>query len=78
MEIPPLSTDLDVGFVDVPPARDGAPAPIELLQQEWRVMDSPAMNGGVIHRHASFGYHLFEISQAQIISEVPPDAQQDY
>jgi hypothetical protein len=40
IEISPLPSDLDVRFVNVPPASDRALAPIELLQQKRSIVDS--------------------------------------
>jgi hypothetical protein len=36
------------------------------------------MDSRVIDRDAALGHHLFQIAQAQIVSEIPPDAQQDH
>jgi hypothetical protein len=78
IEIHPASADLDVSFIEMPFASDGPLAPIELLQQERSIVDGPAVNGGVIDGDAALRHHLFEISQAQVIGQVPPDAQQDH
>jgi hypothetical protein len=44
VEIPPLSTDLDIGFINMPFAGNGSFAPIEPLQQFGRVPDDPPVN----------------------------------
>ena len=62
----------------MPPSVDGSLSPIELLQQERRVVNGLAMNGGMTHDHAWFGHHLFKIAQAEAIGQVPPDAEQDH
>jgi hypothetical protein len=73
MEIRPASTDLAVSFIHVPFAGDRALAPVELLQQERDVVNRPAVDSGIIHVDPSFGHHLFEVSQAQAIGQIPPD-----
>jgi hypothetical protein len=78
IQIPPLATDPDIGFVDMPPAGDRALALVEALQEQGCVMYSLAMDGRVIDSDAALGHHLFEISQAQAVSEIPPHAQQDH
>jgi hypothetical protein len=78
IEIHPPSTGFDVGFIDMPPAGDRALSPIELLKQEWSIVDGPTADRGVIDQDAALRHHLFEISQAQVIGQVPPDAQQDH
>jgi hypothetical protein len=62
----------------MPFAGNRALAPIELLEHERSIVDGPAMDGGMIDLDASFGHHLLEISQAQAVSQIPPNAQQDY
>jgi hypothetical protein len=62
----------------MPFARDWALAPVELLQQKRSIMDRPTMDGGMIDRDAALGHHFLEISQAQIIGQIPPDAHQDH
>src|SRR5690606_10992429 len=52
-------------------------APIELLQQERSIVDGPAMDGGVVDGDAALRHHLLEIAQAQAVSEIPADAEQD-
>jgi hypothetical protein len=62
----------------MPVAANGSLLPIELLQQERPVMNGPAMNGRVVYVDATFRHHLLEIAQAQAVSKIPPDAQQDH
>src|SRR5690606_21376076 len=77
VEIHPMPTDLDISLVDMPSAGDRALAPIELLQQERSIVDGPAMDGGVVDGDAALRHHLLEIAQAQAVSEIPADAEQD-
>lgn len=78
IEIPPLPTHLDLGFIHVPPASDWALASIELLQQERSIVNGPAMDGGMVNGDSSLGHHLLEIPQTEIVGQVPTDAQQDH
>ncbi len=78
LEIPPLPANLDVSFVDVPLGSDGSLACIEAVKKLRRVADNPPVNGRVIDGDSALGHHLLKISQAQIVSQVPPDAEQDH
>lgn len=50
---------------------------MELLEQERQGMNGPTVDGGVIDGDAALDHHLLEIPQAQVIGQVPPDAQLD-
>jgi hypothetical protein len=41
-------------------------------------MNGPAMDGSVIDGDAALGYHLFQVPEAKIVSQVPADAEQDH
>ena len=41
-------------------------------------MNDPAVDRGVVDVNAALGHHLFQITQAEIVSQIPTDAQQDY
>ena len=51
---------------------------IEALQQFGRVADNPSVNGRMVDRDAPLGHHLLKVPQAQIVSQIPPDAEQDH
>jgi hypothetical protein len=78
VEIPPLGSDLDICFIDMPPAGDWALAPIEPIQQKRGVVNGAATNGCMVHGDATLGHDLLKISQAQTVCQIPPDAQQDH
>ena len=40
-------------------------------------MDGPAMDRGVVDGDAALGHHLLKIPQAQAVSQVPPNTEQD-
>ena len=62
----------------MPLSGDGSLAKMELLQQLQCVMHGPAMDGSMVDGDAALGHHLFKVSEAQIIGQVPLDAQQDH
>ena len=78
VEIPPLPTDLDIGFINMPFAGNGSFAPIEPLQQFGRVPDDPPVDRGVIDGDTPLRHHLLKISETEIIGQIPPDAEQDH
>jgi len=41
-------------------------------------MNGPAMDGGVVDEFAARGYHLVQVPEAEILSQVPADAEQDH
>lgn len=77
-KIHPPSAHFDICLIDVPLPADGPLASVKWLQQKRSVVDAPPVNGGMIHRHAPLGHHLLQIAQAQAVSQVSPDAQEDY
>jgi hypothetical protein len=78
IEIPPLASDPDICFIDVPPGSDGSLAGIEAFQTFGRVSDNLPVNGRMVDRDAALSHHLLEIPQAQIVGEIPTNAEQDH
>ena len=78
IEISLLASDFDVSLVHVPFPADASFAKIEALEQFRRVADDPSVNGRMIDRNAALGHHLLQVPQAQIVSQVPADAEQDH
>lgn len=62
----------------MPLAGDGAFALVEAPQQQRREVDNPAMNCGMVDTNAALGQHFFQIAQAEIVSQVPANAQHDH
>jgi hypothetical protein len=73
-----LASDPDICLVGVPLARDGSLAMVEPFQQLGRVTDNPSVNGRVVNGDAAFGHHLLEITQAEIVGQIPADAEHDH
>jgi hypothetical protein len=78
LEIHPATSHRDVGLVDVPLSGDGSLACVEALQKFGRVMDNLSVNGSMVDRDAARGHRLFQVPKAQIVSQVPLDAEQDH
>src|SRR5689334_22475629 len=77
-QVHPAPSDFDVGFIHMPPASDGSLSAIEPLQQLGRITNDPAMYRSVIDGDAPLGHHLFQIPEAEIVSQIPSHAEQDY
>jgi hypothetical protein len=78
VKISPLPTNLYVGFVDVPLGSDSSLAGVEAIQKFRRVADNPPVYGRMIDGDAAFSHHLFEVPEAEIVGQIPPDAEQDH
>ena len=63
-------------LVDMPPCRDGSLAGMKALQKFGRVPDNLSVNGRMIDGDAPLGHHLLKILETEIISQVPPHAEQ--
>ncbi|EIC82103.1 transposase IS3/IS911 family protein [Serratia sp. M24T3] len=71
VQIFPLASDFDVGFIHLPPASRATFMPAEGLVHLRHQADNPAMKRGMVNHHATLGHHLFQISQAEGISQIP-------
>ncbi len=78
IQIFPLSSDFDVRFIDVPLPGNSSLSSIEAPQKFGRVPNDPSVNGRMVDRDAALRHHLLQISEAQIVSQIPPDAEQDH
>jgi hypothetical protein len=43
-----------------------------------RVANNPAMHRRMVNGDTALGHHLLKIPQAQIVSQIPPDTEQDH
>ena len=79
-EITPLPTDPDIGLIHPPgtglPIRY-LPVPPCLLIQLRGVFLDPAVDRGVIDRHAPLGHHFLQIAVAHPVAAVPPHCPQN-
>jgi hypothetical protein len=53
-------------LIDMPSAGDRTLSLIELLEEERRIVDDPAVDRGVIDRDAALSHHLFEVPQLRL------------
>src|SRR3984893_11134452 len=78
VQVHPFAADLDVGLIDTPrrPGRPGetVPAAFEL----WSIMLHPAHDGGVGQRQVAFRHHLHQVAVAELETQIPSHAQDDY
>jgi hypothetical protein len=78
VKVHPATSDLDVSFIHVPFPADASFAKIEALEQFGRVANNPSVDGRMVDGDAPLGHHLLKIPQAQIVSQIPPNAEQDH
>jgi hypothetical protein len=71
IEITPLATDFDVGFIDPDRAAMGASKLPKSLFDLRRVSENPAVHRAVIDLEAAFKEHALEITIAQRIAQIP-------
>src|SRR3954454_19010448 len=74
VEIAPLPSDLDVGFIDVPAAADLAGPPLaQTLGEPRRQLGLPVPHRLVGEHEAADQEHLCQIPQAQLVTQSPED-----
>jgi hypothetical protein len=78
VKIRPSSADFDVSLIHVPFPADASVAKIKALEQFGRVANNPPVDGRMIDGDTPLGHHLLQVPQAQIVSQIPPDTEQDH
>ena len=68
---------VNLGFVHTPDACQSSLAPVETLLQQQREAPGPAIDRRVINGHAALSHHPFQITQTEIVSQIPANAEQD-
>jgi hypothetical protein len=76
-KILPASADPHVSFIDAPGARPTPLIPVNSLLDLRGVALDPAKDRGRVDRDASLLHHLSQVTVADPVLAVPPDAQQD-
>jgi hypothetical protein len=78
-EVLPLAVDLDVRLVHPPARANGAlvARAAELSFQLRCEFLDPTVDVGMVHLHAPLRHHLFQVSVAERVSQVPAHANQD-
>jgi hypothetical protein len=78
VEIHPATAPPDISFINVPLASDRMFPTVEASKQQQCEMNDLRMDRGVVDVNSALGHHLFQITQAEIVSEVPSYTQQSY
>jgi hypothetical protein len=78
VQIRPATADLDVGFVDMALSGDPTLSTVEALEQQRREMHDPAVDRRMVEADATPRRHLFQVAQAEIVSQVPANGQEDH
>ena len=74
IEVGPLATDFDVGFVDAPARRSRlTPLPAQTSLDLWRILLDPAIDCAVVDRDTTLTHHLLKVAIAHAVAAVPPD-----
>ena len=76
-EVEPFSLDLDVCLVHTPGIVSLPEFGSAALLQNGGVMLNPAVYSSMIDTEAAFDHHLFQVTVAQGVAEIPANAQQD-
>src|SRR5882757_1213902 len=78
VKVGPLSTYLDIGLTDTP-REAGRPAEtVPALDELWRVPLYPAQDGGMGKLQPALGHHLDQITQAELVTQIPAYAKDDH
>jgi len=77
VKIQPFATDLDIGLIHVPIAKDAALPAIERLKELGCEVHHPTMDRRVIQPDAAFEDHLFQVPKAKAVGQIPANAQQN-
>lgn len=78
VEIHPATAHPDISFINGPLASDRTFPPVEAFEQQRREMNDPPMDRGVVDVNSALGHNLFQITQAEIVSQIPTYTQQNY
>jgi hypothetical protein len=62
----------------MPSPGDGSLAPIEAIKQFGQVVDDPAADRCLVNGYVGLRHHLFQVSEAEIVGQIPPDTEQDH
>jgi hypothetical protein len=61
----------------MPSPADASFAKVEALKQFGRIPENPPVDGRMIDRDTTLGHHLFQVPEAEIVSEVPAHTEKD-
>ena len=78
VQVFPYALDLDVGLIHAPAAAGWALVFPGHLLDERQETNRPPIDRRMVDRHAVLFHHLFQVTVAQRVSYIPPDANQDH
>jgi hypothetical protein len=78
IQIAPLSAYLEIGFIDSPRAASAAAKAIPPLDELWRIPSNSAQNRRMGKLESSFDHHLHQITEAELVAQIPTHAQKDH
>lgn len=77
IQIGPLSAYLEIGFIHSPRAASAAAKAIPPLDELRRIPSNPAQNRRMGKLESSFGHHLHQITEAELVAQIPTHAQKE-
>jgi hypothetical protein len=78
IQIGPRSAYLEIGFIDSPRAASAAAKAIPPLDELCRIPSNPAQDRRMGKLESSFGHHLHQITEAELVAQIPTHAQKDH
>jgi|UPI00003A3937 hypothetical protein len=78
VEIHPATAHPDISFINVPLAGDRTFSPVEAFKQQRGKVHNPAVDSRMVDVNAALCHRVFQITQAEIVSQIPTYAQQNY
>ena len=78
IQIGPLAADLDIGLIHSPGATSGPAKAVPPLDELWGVTANPTQDGRMSKTQTAFGHHLDQIAEAELVAQVPEDAEDDH
>src|SRR5580693_10333478 len=78
IEIGPFSTHLNIGLIDSPRLASGSAKTVPALDELWRKPANPAQDRRMGKIELPLGHHLDQISEAQLVAQVPTHAQDNH
>jgi hypothetical protein len=77
VKVAPLAANLHVRFVDAPRSTGLASESVPALLELGHELLHPSHDRRVNQRHATLGHHLRQVAQAQLVTQVPANTQND-
>src|ERR1700722_16993426 len=78
IQIGPLSAYLEIGFIASLRAASAAAKAIPPLDELWSIPSNPALDRRMGKLESSFGHHLHQITEAELVAQILTHAQEDH